>query len=749
MTRDSVTRSTVSVIACILLVLASANLVIPGAVAESTSPSAHSVDGQGGVYQQGDGVNNSTVIHIDPEEADEAGDRRAVRRWLVGQMSEVVIDCTEQIRLGGSTACDRLDGEYPQWASRYVELRGDDQNTSRRNVSRTLNDTRQELQTFSREVREFRQLREEYREAKAAGDTQRAREIARRLVRQGDRVNRTGDRLRGSLVTFADTGATDVAPAVESISAVENNTTTTVSEVVAAEFIQTDLSVEVRDDTGSFAAPITFDGRLRAENGTPIATRQVTLRIGNTSVVTTTDSGGRFSARYRPTAEPVGERNVTVTYLPENGSLYGRSVDSMDVVIRQSRGEVTVTGRPASVAFNETLRVTGTVQTAGQRVPGVPVVATLGGTRLGSARTNESGRYTLVATVPAEAPAGDVSLSAGLPFEGRALTAPNASTTVRVEPTETTLSMQGNRTAVRSALIEGRLTTERGGVAGRMVTVSYDGSALGRVQTGSDGRFVAEVDLPAAVAATETPEVTVTYTGNGSNLESAREEVVLESVEVRTAEPAQAPVAGSFDALLARFFRSVDSAVRGGSTAVFPSVFPTVVALAVGLLGVALLGLLFSRRSVGVSWVVTALFGGDSDGSDWESSGRVLEDPSAMSATDDDSEVSHIMLANARERLSGGETDEAVIIGYEAVRRRLVEHAGHGSPWTHRELLQEYGGRLTNDQDDALHRLTDLYEQAAFSFQPTSERTTTEALADATYLLDQLATTRSPDPESE
>lgn len=734
MPRDRVQRRVAASFVCLLLVFSSVYAAVPAGAA-----SVAASDGDRAVFpqqttelpEQTAQENNSSVVHENPRNASGSDDLEDMERWLANRMSNAVLDCTEQVREGSSYACQRLDRDYPEWASRYVEVRRQSGDTSTERTSETLSQTRQNAETFAEQVKTFRELEEEYEAAKAAGDSRRARELARRLVEQSREINRTGNRATSNYDAFSNETTGNLSEARDAVIEIENDTTATAAAIRDAELVATELSAEAVESDGSFTSPVAVEGRLLSENGTPVSDRRVRFDVGNGTVATETDADGRFSFEYRPTTEPVGSSEWNVTYVPTNASLYGGSSDRISVDVTGVEGTVTVTNRPSTVEFNDTLSVSGRVEAAGRAASDVPVAVFIGGARLGTVRTNETGGYSLDASVPVTVPAGETRIVAELPLEGRALSADNASTAVGVESTATRLTLDGNRTSGRAAHLEGRLETEAGFVAGREVEIAVNGSTVGQVQTGPDGRFSADVDFPSSVTASDAAVVTATYTGEGENLESASNRVVL-SPTASGGSGGLGSIGDRIETFIAQLTGVSRDRVQDASQGVNNWVL-LLAAVVLGALGVIALGHLFGRRLAPESWLGRLLEDADADGDRAETPVESPDSDPAPPPTSGDSSL----LATASERLSNGDTDAAVVVGYEAVRSRLSDRLGQSTPTTHWELVRLYRTHLADGNVTALQQLTEAYERAAFSLQTSSEETAQAALENAARLLEE------------
>ncbi|MDS0300297.1 hypothetical protein NDI76_16240 [Halogeometricum sp. S1BR25-6] len=713
---------------CLSIVLSLGYAAVP--VAGAAVP-----DGESVVFpQQTPTENNSTVVHENPENASSSEDLEDVREWLSNRMANAVIDCTRQVQAGSSYACRQLDRDYPDWAGRYVEVRRNDAGTAE-STDRTLNRTRTDAQTFAEDVETFRELRTEYEAARAAGNEERSRELAHRLVRQSREINRTASRVTSNYDAFSNTTSENLSVASDAVVEIEQNTTTAAEEIREAELVSTTLSAEATRARGSFASPIVVAGRLVSENGTAVSDRQIRLQIGNGTATTATDAEGAFSVRYRPTTERRGASDLTVRYLPTNTSLYGPSDDEVRVTVIQEQATVTVNPRPSTVAFGDALTVAGRVEAAGRGVGDVPVVVSLGGGRLGTARTDETGDYSLNVSVPAAVSEGTAQVVAGLPFEGRALAAADASTTVSIESTATTLSLRGNRTGAGAVRLDGRLETDSGPLAGREVELAVNGSTIGVARTGPDGRFSTETDLPSAVAASDSVVVTATYSPAGESLDPASARVTLGSTASDSSTSLGAFISNEIRDIIARLTGSPSDA-SGGISRQFTGAFQ-LGAAAFAVASLSVLGLLFVRRREPLALARGLLGGGEKPEQEHEGPRDVAVEElneATVLARSPPSETS--LLTTARERLSRGDTDAAVLAGYEAVRRRLADRLERDSPMTHWELLRSYESNSTREDAGSLRQLTEAYQRAAFSLQASSEETARMALDNAERLLD-------------
>lgn len=742
MPSDEALRRVQAVSIALLLVLSIVQVVGPALGATVSGSQSQQIEGIA-LSAQSEQVNNSTaqtetendstVVHEDPQRVSDEDNRAGLQRWLADRMTEVIIDCTEQARVGSSYACDQLDNEYPDWASRYVEVRRESSNEEIEED--TLNRTQRDAQQFLTQVEQFRDLEAEYREAKDNGDEQRARELAHQLLRESRRLNFTGNQLTADYTEFANATEVDLDPATDDVAEIQTNTTSRATEIRETELVATELTATVDADTGSFASPFVVEGRLSAADGAAISERDVRFRIGNSTVTTQVDSDGQFSLRYRPISESLGRQTLSVRYIPENTSLYGPSEDQITVDIYQTGASVSVTQDPSTVAYNESLQAAGRVLVNGDPAGEVPVLVSLGDTRLGSVITNESGYYSLSDRLPAGVPTGESRVVAQLAFNESALVADAAVTTVQIQSTPTTLSLRANRLGSRSVNVTGQLLADERPVADRAITLSYRGTTLETIETGPEGRYNATISLPDSVTALDNVTLTATYSGREENLESAISQTNLTATESRSS--------GGLQPLLGSVLDFVTNNLWSGIGNLSPLAILGV-AVVILFAGIIAFASLFLNRLTPLSWlaglfkVAVSTIQGDRTQAAEDPATEKQEPEAEMvePVPDDIAPDDNTLIAAARTQFSNGNTDDAVIMAYEAVRGRLIQELGYDSSITHGEMLQAYSNGAVPERANALHRLTEAYERAAFSLHKNSRTTTRAALAGGMYLLD-------------
>jgi len=453
-------------------------------------------------------------------------------------------------------------------------------------------------------------------------------------------------------------------------------------------------------------------------NGTALADRQISLRIGNRTLRTTTDGDGRFQVTYRPTTLPLSTDAVRVRYQPRNASVYLPANTSVPVTVAQVTPEVIVARRPDTVAFGERLIITGSVGAEDVGAAGVPVVLTVSGERLATVRTDRGGAYTGTARIPAGIPTGSQPVVARVGLTDRALAGTNSSTTVTIVSTATRLRVTGTQVGSQTVRVAGRLQTVDGRAVGpQPIQLQINGTNLGTVPTGPQGRYARTVELPASVPRNATVTLGVEFAATGTNLEGTANAT---SVSLTSSPPA--------------------GGTEGATTSVFDQLVTSVLETPFLTLGLVL-GLLL--LAAGGYWVVIR------DPEDNDSSAPVpavtpAEEPDE--ATGPAVEVPGVaadatpstLLDVARAKIREGETDIGVIASYAAARRRLTDRLGIGGSRTHWEFLARCQDQQTPSEDITVFtRLTEAYEQAAFSPRSVSQSVADELLGTIAVQEDQ------------
>jgi hypothetical protein len=681
----------------------------PGQDADQTA--AVSAESPGAVQIPAtNGTNGSVVRHENPASADTESRPGRVAATLLGRLvdrhrqSVVALDDEEFRR-----ARRVLGDDYGTTLATYADVVGA---AGVRNHADVLQTTRLTQRGLVNATAEYRATYRQYLEARQTGDTQLARRLAREIDAASRNVSRLSHSLRRQIRTVDDLTTRDLGRTVRQIQAVNGSVQERRRSVLDREFVETDLAVAAVDRNISFRDPLVLRGRLRAANGTAIATASVGLRVAGENYTVRTDRRGRFQVRHRPTTLPRGRHPLTVRYVPNGSTVYRVSEATVPVTVEETAARITVLERSATARYGRPVLVRGRVAVDGLAVPDVPVTATVGGQRLGTVRTDEDGGFEVRTGLPAAVPAGNRTVRTNVPLSGRAIATRTERSPLAVDPTPTSVAIDGTRVGNASVRVDGRLATGAGEpVPARTVLVEAGGRVVGTARTGPRGDFRAFVPRDAV----ETPSngslwLVVRHDGSGSSLESAaaRRQVSLGG---RPGAPA-----GLVSGLVTV---ALGGSGLGGSS-------PTTL---LSVLGVAIITFITGSVYRGLRRLDTPGTGGESYPD------REQPPVADTDAGSDGPERRSHGLEQASELLDAGRTDAAITTAYFAVRDRFGgdgwENAGH---WR----FHEHVTATADDVDAAaFRRLTLEYERAAFAAGAVSVPEARAAVESARTVLEQ------------
>lgn len=658
----------------VLAVVVVAGLASAGAGGEPVASSGTAVQGEAVEFVQFQ--ENNTTRHENPEDVNEGGNLGDVRRWLEGRMGDRLEDSAVQLEQGEyEKARGAVGDDYRDLLGKYVDVAGEtrgegetaDQFERARETQRDLVD----------DVQAYRETREEYREAKANGNEQRARRLAREMDRQAEAIQRNGTKLNRTYEQIGNATSLDTDREQQAIANVTENVTEQQQAVENETFVSTSLAASVEDREVSFTDPLVVTGQVTAANGTPVADARVVLAVGDRQVEVRTDEDGRFSLTYRPTTAAVGEQNVSVQFLPQDASVYLGSETTVDVVVGQVTPTLSVDSQTDAVSFDDQLPVSGEVGVDGNGASGVPVAVYLGGTLVAEGLTDGDGSFTLEGSVPKDVPAGEQDLRVLVPLENQSLAGVEETSTVSVARSDTELAIEEATVDGGSLSVAGGLRTEAGvPVPEGRVRVTLGGTVLSTVRTDADGNFQATLDVPTGLRPNGEPQdstLRASFEGTGTNLGGSEATTSVRLMPVGN---------------------------RGNDGSVLPLSSLSMVALGAGVLLLAAGGAVVYRRRGQVP-----VEGPDESGSE-----PVPEPSPAGGGLNVDG------LTSSRQHLEAGRPDLATETAYELARRRLAESLDVPASSTHWEFLTAVD-QLEPEGVDlvALESLTETYEMATFA----------------------------------
>ncbi|RJT05254.1 hypothetical protein [Halococcus sp. IIIV-5B] len=690
-----------------VLLVAAVGAPVAGAV-----PSVSPGDASEIVPQRGDGAspaNNTSVQQEDPESVDSSGNVSELQSWFSGRLSQTVVNCSEGLTVGEYDACNRSDGEYPEWLSGYVNVtRESDSGDNRTNA---FERTRENQTEYASKVRRFRNTVEAYNDARNDSDTQRARRLARRAQTLATDINRTSGNLTRNYGAIANGTGRDLSPATRTTRNVSRNVTTTAASLSIEQFRNTTITARGADRVISFSEPLRVTGRVAAANGTGLADRTVGIRVdGRIRGTTTTNATGVYRLTYRPTRAPLDTERVTLQYLPRNRSVYSGNETSVPVDIRQVEPTLRATGGSNAVSYGGPVTVDGSLAVDGIGARGMPVAVSVDGEELRfedgtRARTASNGGFRLSARLPKEVNDGRRSVRVSLPLENRALARDNVSIPLTVRSTPTALSVNATQTSVNGSNVSGpvvrlagRLTTNGDqAVRNESVALAVNDTTTTTVTTDENGSYDANVSVPESLFAGRTGTVPIAIGARYAGVETSLEASTART-RLRIDVPAQ-PTPRFLAELLA-----------------FLAEHPWYVGVPVVVL------------VLGLGYAIVRI----RDGSDADQASTTT-DPAAEggSSTGETTEDWGSLLDAANHQLFTGDRAGAVATAYAATRRKLRDDLGLGGAYTHWEFLDAARNAVGDRRGAALGRLTELYERAAFSPYDLSEGTAGTAIDDA------------------
>ncbi|WP_276253268.1 hypothetical protein [Halomontanus rarus] len=707
------------------LALVCFTLLVGGMVAVTSVADTDVAIGPVGTADAATQADNETVRHQDPDEQQDDGDTAAVRRWLENELSRQLGDSAVQLSEGDyETAREILGDDYQDRYAQYVDVQGETggeaeepnetangtgdgpsggESTADGLPGGSTNDSFQELATEQERLadllEEFEATRADYYDAVEADDDERAHDLARDIEDLAGRIEGRSQNITVHFETLEEDTGGNFSESKASIDETNRDVQETRDVITVEQFEPTELTIEPDGDPErdgiSFLEPLEATGTLRTENGTPIASQNVTLEIGSDDLLVRTtetrtvrtDEDGSFTLEYRPTTLPLSTTNLSVAYEPVRGSGYIGSETNVPVSIEQRTPELSDLSASQTTAAYESVEVAGAMTVDGVPVDNVSVDVFLDDQFVGNT-TVSNGTLDGTAKVPASVPEGERELTVRFAGADRALASATAGTTITVLESEGELAVTADRFGDDHLNVSGTFTTVDGAeIENEAIELAVDGETVGTVSTDGDGTFATVVELPVAPAELEgdTVELTASYDGEDSSI-------------APTTTSADATIGGADDSILS------SRLLLGGGL---------VLALA-GSIG----SLLWFRRR---------------DAADAGSSvDRPQDVPRPTDApSEPEPEPVEPLLSQAAASLSNDRPDEAVRLGYAAVRRAFQSRIEGSRALTHWEFYRRYrgdGAETNSDSDadadantDSLRSMTELYERASYGVDRVSK----------------------------
>jgi hypothetical protein len=729
--------------------------VLPTVTAERSTHVASlppAVGDRPGREPRGTVANNSSFRHRDPDSYDGDEDLSRLRSWIAARLVERIEAGTVRLERGEYDAARRLLGDsFEDGLGRYVEVADATPGSADDRRARTLQRTAETHRQYLDAVREYRRTREAYRSAKASGEERTAARLARELTRDAEQVERVGGSVVVRYGAVSNATGRDLSEPSQQVATVSNRAARVGERVRRSEFVGTRLDVDTESRSVSFLDPLRVSGRLVAANGTPAVGRSVVVRISGTERSVRTDEDGRFELALRPVTARTGRRPIEVAYEPTDAAPYLGTRTNTTVRVRQVSPTVRLGSASSTVAFGREVRATGTVAVDGTPVAGLPVNVTVGDIRVGAARTDADGRFSLAAPLPADVAAGDRILRARVAAGNGAVGPATAARPVAVDRTRTSLSTRvtvveglGRTGGGESLAIAGRLTTAEGRpVPEQVVRVLVDGEAVRRLRTNATGRYVTRVRATPDLVDRDgdgRTAIAVVYAANGTALSPTR---------ATTSVPLAALDGVGGGSLLGGEVSLPGLAAGVASAVELPAARPPFDSLLLpGAVAVAAVLLAYGSRRLLRGWAddeerATDESGADrADGTATGATSSPSRDGSSLpvptgQAVDRSADLvaslpGEASFEDCRTRLRRGERDAAVVLAYSRTRRYLAIALGvdeRGTAGQFRAACEAAG--LDEDRLAAVDELVAAYERAAFGDAPVSRDDAAAALEHA------------------
>jgi molecular chaperone GrpE (heat shock protein) len=651
--------------------------------------------------------------HQNPANDTEAGDLSRVSRLLSSSLSSRLGDSSvslsqEQYEI----AKDYVGPEYREGLGRYFEVAAQTETESDDQLAEQFNRTSRQQQRLADRLEEFNETRREYREARQAGNDTRAEQLARQLRRQADDIERTGSTIVRDYSTISNETGVNLTDASNLLNETLAQRLAETREIQDQQFSRTRIEVSTTSTEASFVQPVEIDGSLRS-NESAIANRSIQLEIGTQTLETRTDDDGEFTLEYRPVAQPLGQQDITVQFVPRNESNLQRSNGTITTTITQVEPDVRLEVSPEETQFNETIRITGAVTAGGISAPSTPLSVSFANRTIIENETTRTGEINESIRVPLRATEGLQPVRVRVGASNQSLDRQEATTFINVTPTPAQLSLNatklnqsGSAFEQRTVIVRGRLTTlEDGVVEGEQIQLTINERVVGTARTDETGLYETTIEipqglLPTSVGGEENVPITAVYEAENTG---------LEATETTSTVLVQAELL----AVIGRNFSPVES-----------------LAALVIIGGSVVLRFRYDQR-------VARREETPADTASTETS----ESPDPMADTS--------LLEVASRFLDSGRPNEAVQFAYGATRERLSEayDIADGHNTTHWEFYHACRDAM-GDRLDGFDRLTALYERSAFDSESVETTTANEAQSLATELTESVGTDESDEPST-
>lgn len=639
-------------------------LAVGGSVAAGAAPGTVALQQANDTETENGGAD--APEHVHPDEGGDSTEGETAS-WLEQRLGAMLSDSAIELDQGQyETASGYVGEDYQERLEQYIDVQGETDGTT--DEYEQAGQTQQELASL---LEDYQETLASYEAARDSGNESRARELARDLAELSSEIESAGVELEQTFTVLNGTSGTDLGGGADAV----NDTVVTVREdtenITEETFVAVNLTVTADRERIAADDPLTIDGRLADVNGTPISNATIAVPDPAGATTTTTDAEGRFSIVHRPVLLQANATSLRVEFQPETAAPYASANAAVPVDVQQVDADLTVSevpGSSANVAYGQNLSIEGVTTLDGEGLAGVPVRATIDGSQTTESSAS-NGSVTLDPAIDVNVSAGERTVRVATPFDDRAVAFEPNSTTVVVEETATTLSVNATVNATGAVTVTGQLTTTDEPVSGAEIDLGVTGApTTTTARTDETGEFSTIIE-----SSGESGSMTVTaeFDGSNSNLQAA------------DANTSATTTANDPD---------------GSGTLLGLSSFQSMILLGLGVLLIGAVGWFLWQRSNrdsddadGGHQAVDTTGGEDHGGQD---PGTVVDD--ARQHLDDDPVA-------------------ATTQAYGAARASVADRVAVSGGQTHREFLKTCADDgLEADTVEALRTLTDRYEAAMY-----------------------------------
>lgn len=448
-------------------------------------------------------------IHQNPDNVSARGNLSELGAHFTGELSTRLIASTANINQSRYERARELIGdEYELNLSDYRAVALELDESERTEL---FNQIQSDQQQYITEVQRLQQLESEYRRARAEGDENRARRLAREFNRESENFTANTTELLSTYRELENETGISFEPAITRLATTQLEFNESATNITQREFRNTTLEARVNRSNISFSDPGQITGRIALANESGISGRVVTVSVGTRNYEVRTSPTGRFQVPYRPVAVNASAPTVSVTYRPTDEVAYLPASDNVTVDIQPVTASLAVFDGPPTIGFSEQLGVQGRVVVGDRIVPGLPFAVQADGRELTRATTDDDGEFDARAEFPADINEGERDIRVGT-TQPRAVQL-QSEQLIRVELTATEINARVANRSLTSVEITGRLQTNRGeSVPNQTVTLSAGAQEV-QVETASDGTFTGSLELSRGSLAGGGDTVTVAFSG--------------------------------------------------------------------------------------------------------------------------------------------------------------------------------------------------------------------------------------------